>query len=140
MPQWDPKTVIVVFGEDRIDGFASGTFVRGERAEDAFSTSIGPDGKGTRVVNNNKSGTLTLTLRQGSAGNATLSAIAEGAEVDNSGTDIKQLLVKTTVGESRFFAKEAWIKKMPVQEYAADETNREWVFESLKVDMHEGGL
>lgn len=140
MLEWDPKTVIVVFGEDRIEGFADGTFVRAERAEDAFSVSVGSDGSGARVRNRNESGTVTVTLQQSSAGNATLSAVREADELGTDGSGVKQLLVKTITGESRFFAEEAWIRKSPAQEYAKDQSDREWVFETIKCDIHEGGL
>jgi hypothetical protein len=140
MREWDPKTVVVMFGENRVEGYADGTFVRGERNADAFSTKVGSDGGGARVRNRNRSGTLTITLLQSSASNKVLSQIAEADELDNTGVGVKRLLVKTIVGESLFFAKEAWIRKRPAQEYATDLSNREWVFESLAVEMHEGGL
>jgi len=139
--EWDPKTVVVTFGEDRLDGFADGSFIRGERNEDLFSVKVSADGvDGARIRNRNRSGKLTLTLLQSSSSNPILSALLSKDELKETGAPPKQLMVKDLAGNSLWFAMEAWIQKYPSQEYAKELSNREWVFESLEVEMVEGGL
>lgn len=58
MKTYDPSQVVATVGGRPLAGFAPGTFIEAERAEDAYSMTVGIDGEGTRSKSNNKSGTV----------------------------------------------------------------------------------
>jgi hypothetical protein len=132
---FDPGKVIVTFAGNLITGFAAGTFISAERAEDTFSAEAGASGEVARVRNRNKLGTVTLTLMQTSPSNDVLSAQAKRDEL--SGTGAGSLLVKDLGGTTLIASPSAWIKKPPAVEFAKELSNREWVLEG-ELDIFAG--
>lgn len=137
MKQYDPKKIVITFGGILIQGYADGTFVNAERSEDAFETSVGAGGDVTRVRNNNRTGTVTLTLQSESLTNDLLSAKAAVDEA--SGRGVGSLFIKDLNGTTLVRAESAWIKKMPGTEYADSGGNREWVIDCAELEIHAGG-
>ena len=67
---------------DISEGIAPGTFITVERSNPRNSLNVGPDGDGTNVTNNDRSGTMTITLRKGSDINTLLSEKMIASEVE----------------------------------------------------------
>ena len=58
-----------------MSGFADGTFLTVDRDDDQWAKVTGADGTSTRIKSNNRSGNMTLTLKQSSPSNDVLSRI-----------------------------------------------------------------
>ena len=134
---YDPKEVAVIVGGQIIDGYADGTFVTVERSEDSFSLQMGTDGEGTRSKSNNKSGKITIVLRQGAPSNAILSAFIQSDELNGSG--IVPVLVKDNSGSSLYAAETAWVMKPASSEFGRESGSREYVLETDRLVMFTGG-
>lgn len=134
---YDPSKVFVSFMGKQFVGFADGTFVTAERAEDAFSTAVGASGDVTRVRSRNRMGTVTVTLQAASPTNDDLTSLALTDEED--GTSYGPLQIKDLNGDTLINAASAWIKKFPSVEFAVESSNREWVFECAELVMDVAG-
>jgi hypothetical protein len=134
---YNPAKVAVSFNGIQLVGFMDGTFVSCERAEDAFETAVGAGGDVVRVRNQNRMGSVTVTLQAASPSNDDLSAIARDDEAF--GLDYGDLLVKDGNGTTIARAEIAWIRKLPNVEYADSESGREWVFDCAELLMDVGG-
>lgn len=125
---YDPKQVTVIIAGQIISGFAEDTFVEVVRNEDMFTLQVGADGDATRSRSNNKSGRLTVTLRQGSPSNEVLSALAAADEVAGGG--VTSFAVRDNSGTSVHGALTAWIVKAADSTYARESGDRVWVLET----------
>lgn len=125
---YDTNKILVVFGGYTLDGFAEDSKVTVEYNEDSWTLQIGVDGEGTRSKVNNRSGKVTVRLRQTADSNAILSGLAESDRLTNAGA--LPLMVKDAGGDSLHLAETAWIVRIPSAEYAAEAGEREWVFET----------
>lgn len=135
---YDPKKVIATFGGSEIIGFAEGTFITVERAEDSFSVQTGSDGETLRVRNRNRAGTITLTLMQSSPSNDILSAAWILDE--NAGKGVAPFGLAEKGGTTSVVAPNTWVQKPATVEYGKEASSREWVLSSDKIDMVVGGL
>lgn len=136
--QYDPGSVVVVFGPLILTGYADGTFVLVDRDEDAVTKKVGADGEATRVRNRNKCGSVVVTLMQSSASNLELSAALKADELAENGITLP-VIVKDNGGNSLHTAQDAWIKKTPASEYAKELGQREWVIDTGPMVNVEGG-
>lgn len=134
---FDPKDVSVIIGGAIMQGFANGTFINVERAEDAYSTDVGADGEPLRVKSNNKMTTITLTLMQSSDSNSIISAFAILDEKSNAG--VVPILIKDNGGDTLIVGGRGWVRKMANVEYGKESTNREWIFDLAESEMFVGG-
>ncbi len=125
---YNPKDVVIIFGPVIVEGIADGTFVEVEPNEDAVSLYIGGDGKGTRAMSNNRSGTVKVTLSQASKTNEQLSV---QHEIDRStGGGVWPLMIKDLNGTTLFTAATAWVKRQPNASFGTKIETRQWVLES----------
>lgn len=124
---YDPQSHILNFAGFDISGFADGTFISIERAEDAYSMAVGSTGDVTRVRSRNRTGSVTITLQQSMPVNELLSAQALKDEADNTGAG--DLLIKDSNGTLVARAEVAWIKKLPKIDRAKEQSNIEWVID-----------
>lgn len=125
---YDPKQVIFTWSGLVLTGFAAGTVITAARTTDLWEMIAGSDGEVTRIKSNDRSGTVAVTLQQGSASNELLMAKVLEDEIAN--TAIGALLVKDFTSPTAFLAgPQAFIKRMPDWARAsADESNVEWMF------------
>lgn len=137
MRNYDPKRIVVTFAGILVQGYAEGTFVNAERNEDQFELSVGGDGRGTRVRNNNRSGLVTLTLQQTSPTNDLLSFRAQLDELNGLGHG--SFMLKDLNGTTLCKAEAAWIRKYPNSEYSDTDAGREWTIECEILEMFPGG-
>lgn len=135
---YDPADVLGTLGPVIFSGYADGTFLSVEKAEDTFSVSIGASGHQTRVRNRNESGTVTLTLQASSRVNDALSTLHNLDLISNSGK--APLLIKDAEGTTLVAAEDAWVKKIPAVEFSKDMPTRTWVIECPKLVVFAGGL
>jgi len=134
---YDPKQVVVVVGGVPLSGFADGTFISVERANDSFSKVSGADGYVSRSKSNDKSGSVTITLAQTSPSNDILQGFALADELTNNG--VVPILVKDVGGRTTFVSAFGWIKKTPSAEFGKEISNREWVLDVADLDVFIGG-
>lgn len=136
---YDPSTVVVTFGELRLEGFSDGTAIKVERSEDRYSTKVGLDGEGARTRNNNRGGTVEVTLLQTSLSNAALSNKAQLDDDSPTPLPPEPLTVKDLNGNSLHHASNAWIQKTPASEYAKEAGDRTWIFGTANLRNYDGG-
>ena len=136
---YDPSEVVVSYGVSLIEGFADGTFVVCARDEDSYSLQVGTDGEATRSKSNNRSGTMTITLMQGSLSNDVLSALHIADENSTGGASILPFLVKDLNGRTLTSAQTAWIQKPADDEFGREAGPREWVLRTNNLDKFTGG-
>lgn len=133
---YNPAKVAVSFAGFPLSGFGD-TFISAERNEDAFAVVIGADGEASRVANANKSGRVTITLKQTSLSNDVLSNLAVADELGNLSTGA--LMVKDVSGTTVLLAQEAWIVKRPTVEFGKEGSDREWILETGNLEIFSGG-
>lgn len=121
---FDPKEVSVIFGEYIIRGF-SDSQITVARDNPQYEMVIGADGEATRVKSNDKSGTITITLQQGSPSNDDLSTIALADELSNGG--LRPFFMKDNLGTSLFSAVSAYIEQIPEAAYGKTANDRTWI-------------
>ncbi len=123
---YSPADVALSVHGNIISGFSDGAMVVVEREVDAFTKVVGADGEVSRTRSANKSGSVTITLKQDSDSNSILGAIAALDELTGAETGP---LALTDLAGNTVFAANCWVKKLPKVEYGKDLTNREWVLE-----------
>lgn len=136
MRTYNPADVVISIGGVPMSGFADGTFLLIDRDENAFTKVTGADGTTTRVKSNNRSGTMTLTLKQSSPSNDVLSGFAALDELTSSG--VVPVLIKDLSGNSIFFSATGWVQKYASSEFGKEISNREWVIDLADTDFFVG--
>lgn len=134
---YNPKDVSVIFGPWIMTGFAEDSKVVVERDEDAVNAVAGTDGQVSRSINNNKMGTVKLSLAQVSESNAVLSAAAAQDEAFSNA--IYPLTVKDNGGNDLHISLSAWVQKMPASNYNKNVEAREWTIRCADLSMFVGG-
>jgi hypothetical protein len=136
---YDPSSIVITFGPDILRGFGEDTFVKVERAEDRYTTKTGVDGEGAFSRNNNRSGTIEVTLLSTSASNAVLSAHV--VLDDDSPVPLPPLpmLVKDLLGNSLHSAASVRVSKLPASEYQKEVGERTWIFSTTNLRQFDGG-
>jgi hypothetical protein len=127
-----PGQTILSIGGNLISGFMDGTFITVEREVDAYTKVTGADGEVSRTRNANRSGSLTMTLKQTSNSNYVMGGIAALDETADGG--IVDVLIQDNLGNVSF-AGQGWVRKQPNQELAAEQTGREWIMDLSRVDF-----
>lgn len=130
---YDPKMVIITIGGVPMTGYADGTFVSVERASDSFTKVTGADGMVTRSKSNDKSGQITLTLKQSSPSNDVLSGFAALDEMSNTG--VFPVSITDLSGHTLLFMPSAWIRKPANVEFGKELSTREWVLDFDKYEL-----
>ena len=125
---FDPKMVVITFGSIPISGYAEGTFVSVNRSGDAFAKRKGAGGDVERINKNQGDFDVTVTLLQTTPTNKELSAVLAADQVTNAG--VFPLTIKDLLGETLFFAPQAWIRKDPEWEDGDDLNSRAWIFDT----------
>lgn len=134
---YDPRSLQIVFAGKLIQGFAPGTFLTITRNMDAYALSVGVDGIGTRIKNNNLSGRATFTLDQSSSSNDDLNALASADELSDTG--VGPFFAKDGSGNTVAAAATAWIVKLPDSEFSNALGTRQWILETDVMSYSVGG-
>lgn len=136
-PTYDPGRYVLVAFDQEVTGYADGTFIEADRAEDAFSTHVGGQGEVTRVRSRNATGTIKVTLAGSSPTNRIFSDKAKQDELD--GSSVTDITLKDLNGDTVIHAPEAWLMKSSSVAVGTDLEDREWTFACAKLDMQVGG-
>lgn len=134
---YDPKSLSIIVGGHIVSGLDDGEFVKVTRNNDAYTTKVGADGEASRTKNNDKSGTIEITLLQSSASNDVLSGFALADEINNGGQ--VPVLMRDANGTTVVATDSAWVKKMPDLSMGKELGNRTWVLECGSMDIFVGG-
>lgn len=137
LKSYDASEVSIIVGTRPLSGLAEGTFVNAVRDEQNFTKQVGADGEVTRSKTNNKSGTIEITLQQGSESNDYLSTLALADE--NTGNGTFPVTVIDRSGTTVIFGREAWIQKPADMGLGRDAGERTWVIDVAEMDMFVGG-
>lgn len=129
--------VVVTFKGHIFGGYASGSFVKVGRSEDSFKKYVGADGSVSRARMSDKSGEVTITLAQTSPSNDFCTRTLK--EDEELGTGYGPLMVKDLLGNTLAMSANAWIRKPPDQEFAAEISEREWTLDCERLDPGAGG-
>lgn len=119
---YDPKEVSLIVSGLTVTGFMDGTFITCARIDpEVYKTHVGAHGEVARTKNNNKAGTITVTLKKTSPFNKTmdllkLSSVAFPVMRKNN-SDAKHIALATS----------AWISNEPNIEDGDEETGVEWI-------------
>lgn len=137
MKTWNLKKLIVVIGGVPISGFGENDAITFDHDEDEWEKVVGADGEVTRSRNNNRSGSITITLMQTSDSNDALEAIRLIDETTGAG--IVGVLVKDLTGRTVIGADRAWVRKRPSLEFGKRAGEREWILDCDQVAVFAGG-
>lgn len=135
---YDPKLVILTFGNINVTGYFKGTFIEATRAEDNFKGMTGASGETARSKMNDRRGTVKCTLMATSQTNDFLSAVATVDEQTAAGQ--APLQMKDLNGTLFLHATSAWVQKWPDVKKAEEVEGVEWIFECAELDVFIGGL
>lgn len=135
--QINPKEYSLIFGIHQIQGFHEGTIINIVYEANNYNPLIGADGEVSRILTNNQSALITVTLAQTSLSNDFLSV---QSNLDRkSGTGALPLLFKDNWGKSAGVSPVAWIEKMPDQPFdggaGATVQSRVW---NIRAPLYEG--
>lgn len=131
MAVYDSMKVNVTINNMLATGYAEGTMVVCERNEDRVVPYSGVKGEYAYSLNNNNSGTITVSLQQQSPMNAVLQALANKRET------FPISVVDINSGGFKAGGNDAIILKEPSNERGAEITSRAWaiyVFDYSCVD------
>lgn len=126
----------IVYGGRTLSGFEDGTGVTVARDNDMWTKKNGADGKGIRSKSNDRSGTVTFVLMQGSSDNEFLSEIAAADELTNGG--VRTFTMTSQSDTDKFAAETMWIKKVPESPFAKEAGSRTWVLETDDLSVFVG--
>lgn len=132
MNSLDPALVALTVGGNLISGFAPGTFIEVSRDEMDWTMQTGADGEVARMRNRNAQGSIKVTLMQGSASNAVLSALA--AADRSSYVTAGPAYVKDLATGETFGGAESFVEGMPTAAFATEVQTREWTIKIPRLD------
>jgi len=114
------------FGIDLTDGLATGTAIQEARAAQSWSMKMGAKGRGTRVYNPDRSGTLTLTLDQESLTHQLLKTVSSADRISRDKV-APMILTDNTSGEKLIY-QNAFILGEPDESRGVESATFDWVF------------
>ncbi|AOZ88130.1 DUF3277 family protein [Bacillus pumilus] len=117
---YNPMDVTITVAGKIVTGFSEGTMVSASKDEDNFQTKMSAKGEASMAITNNRLGTITLTLSQGSPFVALLNQYANNGKqfpiwIKNNGE------IKETFGGTK-----AAVKKNADAEYSDEVGDREF--------------
>lgn len=134
---YSPDKVSIVFGGSILGGYADDTFVKIETSVEAFTKHVGADGEVTRTRNADKSGKVTVTLKQTSDSNDVMSAYYLADTTSLQG--YLPIIVKDNLGRTLAAGSSSWVSKMADSEYGKESGDREWIIEVADLQYFVGG-
>lgn len=120
----NPAEFPFIFGDHLVSGYTKGTQIGIVYNQDAFTYFKGNDGEGARVMSNDRSVIITLTLQQNSLSNKVLSDI-HAADLNN-GNETKDVSFKDVRGTTEGTGTGASIMKYADITVADTVTDRVW--------------
>lgn len=137
LKQYDPGKVSFIAAGFTITGFSKDSFIKAERRENSFNMAVGAEGHVARSKNNDKTGTITISLMQTAESNLVLTGLMTSDEL--SGNSTFPVLVRDSSGYTILNAANAWIEKAPAITFSNEVQNVDWVFGCAELNMIVGG-
>lgn len=131
---YSPADITIVFNGVVLTNYAEDSFITIERASPLFIKKMGADGQGARAKVADKSASIKVKLLATSPSNDALSGFVALDEQFGTGfgplqvTDLNSL---TTL----YHSDAAWVSELPHPEYGKEVGEREWVLETLNLEM-----
>lgn len=132
-----PDKVTVVFGGAILTGYAEDSFIKIEMSTEAFTMHVGGDGEVSRTRNVDRTGKVTVKLKQTSDSNDVLSAFYAADITSLQG--YLPIIVKDNAGRTVAAGSSAWIQKLPETEFGKEIGEREWILDVADLDYFVGG-
>ncbi len=129
---YDPKKNIIIYGGRQITGFAEDDMINIKPLGDGFQIYSGADGEVGRSVDPNSTFEVEISLSTASHSNEYLSECYNKDR--ETGNNMQPLTIKDLSGETRFFAKQAWIKNFTESKRGRKIDNQKWVFNTGQVN------
>ena len=120
----NPAEFPFVFGDHLVGGYTKGTQIGIVYNQDAFTPFKGNDGEGARVMSNDRSAIITLTLQQNSKSNKILSD-KHAADLAN-GNGLEDVSFRDLRGDTEGSGSGAYIMKYADIAVADTVTDRSW--------------
>ena len=136
---YSPDQVSIVFSGVLMDGLGEDTFLTLAKNSEAYTTTVGVDGKVTRNKILDESGTFTITLSASSNVNDQLSAIYNLDRLTPGGAGVGPFTVRDNSGRTLLHCPEAWISSYPDLEFGQENGENEWVISFSKCEVVIGG-
>lgn len=132
-----PDKVTVVFGGAILTGYAEDSFIKIEMSTEAFTMHVGGDGEVSRTRNVDRTGKVTVKLKQTSDSNDILSAFYTADITSLQG--YLPVIVKDNAGRTVAAGSSAWIQKLPDTEFGKEIGEREWIIDVADLNYFVGG-
>lgn len=130
--QYDAAKVVISFRGVLLSGYADGDFCKVAFDEDAWTKTVGASGEVVRAKNNNRTGSIEVTLLQSSSSNDYLSAQYNIDELTGVGSGVLQVM--DLYGTTLMVA-EAWIKQVPEVTFGKEASQRAWMFDTAQIQF-----
>lgn len=134
---YNPKKVIVIWANQIFTNFTEDGPTVAFNNEHATLT-MGLAGKGSRSLNNDRSGRITLPLIASADENDLLSVQYNLDRLQ--GVAVYPFLMKDENGTSLYTAETAWIVQAPEAQAGVEVGTREWILESDNIQYFTGGI
>jgi hypothetical protein len=130
---YDAGQVIVTVDGIRIEGAADGAFVSVEQSNPRYNKSAGVDGASYRSRQNDRTGTVTVSLQYGTPGWVVLNGYKR---LGDDGADDKfSLVISEVLSGARMVAEQAWVEAEPTVAYDRDIGTGDWVLGFGSIDI-----
>ena len=134
LKKYNPKEVVFIFDGIALEsGIIDGSFITISRVSRSASLSTGADSGGTLVVINDRSATVTLSLRKGSSTNDKLMDIIATSEATDGQPRVGPVTIEDFSGRSLSFGAEGFLDGPPDDEFSTDEGEVTWTW--MVLDM-----
>lgn len=129
----DPSQYSIIYGAHVVKGYADGAFINTVYNANTWELVKGADGEAARVLTNDNSVIITVTLLQTSASNTVFSAFSN---IDRkTGKGSLPMLIKDNAGLTAGGGSVAWIQKPADQANSKSVESRAW---NIVVPHYEG--
>lgn len=128
---YDSASVMVLFANQIIDGFAEGTRVTCTPNAKRWTKKVGGDGEVTRSKSNNKAYTFKFTLSRQSLANTFLSALVNTDDSVPGGVT-HPLLIEDLISGTTYVAKNAWVTGFPEDVHQTEAADLEWEIDAAE--------
>lgn len=133
---YNPKEVVFIFDGIALEsGIIDGSFITLSRVSRNASLNVGADGGGTLVRINDKSVTVTLSLRKGTNTNDKLMDIIATEEADDGQKRVGPVTIEDFSGRSLSFGAEGFLDGPPDDEFSNDEGEVTWTWMVLEMEV-----
>lgn len=129
---YDPRKVVVIFGNNQITGFSEDEMVTITPHGEGMQLYSGADGGVARSIDPDHTFEVTLHLATSSKSNTDLSNAYNNDRA--TGQYIQPLLIKDLSGQTMFSAGQAWVANFPESSRGRTIDTQDWVIQTGNVD------